>query len=84
MAKNDAVPYKDYLIYPLALYVKPEAKWQAMALITRDMNDENLTLPRSQSFPKLPGMFDDEEAALDYALKYGRQLVDGGHDGLKI
>ena len=84
MAKNDAIVYRDYLIYPLALYLPPTGKWQAMTLITRDMGDENLTLPRSQSFPQLPGMFDDEEAALSYALQYGRMLVDGKQQGLTI
>ena len=84
MAKNDAAVYGDYLIYPLALYLAPTQKWQAMAIITRDMNDENLTLPRSQSFSQLPGMFDDEEAALDYALQYSRMLVDGKQQGLTI
>ena len=84
MAKNDAVTYKDYLIYPLALYLPPEDKWQAMALITRDTGDEDLTLPRSQSFPQLPGVFGNEEAALSYALEYARRLVDGKHLGLTI
>lgn len=84
MAKNDAVTYKEYLIYPLALYLPPEDKWQAMALITRDMNDQNLTLPRSQSFPQLPGLFDSEEAALSYAAEYARLLVDGKQRGLTI
>ena len=84
MEKNDAVTYKDYLIYPLALYLPPTEKWQAMALITRDTSDQDLTLPRSQSFPQLPGLFDNEEAALKYALEYGRTLVDGTEHGLTI
>ena len=84
MTKNDAVTYKDYLIYPLALYLPPTEKWQAMALITRDMSDQNLTLPRSQSFPQLPGLFDDEEAALSFAVEYARKLVDGMQQGLTI
>ena len=84
MAKNDAVTYKDYLIYPLALYLPPTQKWQAMALITRDMAEQNLTLPRSQSFPQLPGLFDDEETALSYAVEYARKLVDRKHEGLTI
>lgn len=84
MATNEAFAYKTYLIYPLAFYLSLEDKWQAMALITRDTSDEDLTLPRSQSFPELPGMFDNEEAALGYALEYGRNLVDGKHQGLTI
>ena len=84
MTKNDAVTYKDYLIYPLALYLPPTEKWQAMALITRDMSDQDLTLPRSQSFPQLPGVFDSEEAALSYAVEYARKLVDGNQQGLTI
>ena len=84
MAKNDAVEYREYLIYHLALYLPPTEKWQAMALITRDTSDQNLTLPRSQSFPQLPGMFDDEESALNYALQFGRMLVDGKQQGLTI
>ena len=84
MAKNDAVTYKDYMIYPLALYLPPTEKWQAMALITRDTSDQDLTLPRSQSFPQLPGVFDSEEAALSYAVEYARKLVDGKQQGLTI
>jgi hypothetical protein len=83
MAKNDAVAYKDYMIYPMALYVSPEEKWQPMALITRD-TQEGLTLPRSQSFPQLSIRFDEEEAALGYAVQYGQMLIDGKQQGLTI
>jgi hypothetical protein len=83
MAQNEAVTYKEYMIYPLALYLPPQGKWAAMTLITRDMQDQNLTLPRSQSFPQLPGLFDDASAS-KYALDYGRMLVDRKHSGLTI
>ena len=83
MAKNDAVAYKDYMIYPMALYVSPEEKWQPMALITRD-TQEGLTLPRSQSFPQLSIRFDEEDAALGYAVQYGQMLIDGKQQGLTI
>jgi hypothetical protein len=83
MATNDAVAYKDYMIYPMALYVSPEEKWQPMALITRD-TQEGLTLPRSQSFPQLSIRFDEEEAALGYAVQYGQMLIDGKQQGLTI
>ena len=83
MAKNDAVAYKEYMIYPMALYVSPEEKWQPMALITRD-TQEGLTLPRSQSFPQLSIRFDEEEAALGYAVQYGQMLIDGKQQGLTI
>ena len=83
MTKNDAVAYKNYVIYPLALYLPAKEKWQAMVLITHD-TQEGLTLPRSQSFPQLPEMFDQEAAALSYALRYGRSLIDGKQHGLTI
>ena len=83
MAKSEAVKYKDYLIYPMALFLPPRKKWQAMVLITRDTH-EGSTLPRSQSFPELPEMFDEEEPALTYALKYGLMLIDGNQQGLTI
>ena len=50
-----------------------------MALVTRDTRDENLTLPRSKSFPQVPGKFDDEAAALSFAVQYGQTLVDQMH-----
>ena len=84
MAQNDAVVYKDYTLYPLALYVASKNKWQPMVVITRDMHDENLTLPRSQSFPQLPGLVDEQETALSNALEYGRMLIDGRERGLTI
>lgn len=84
MAQNDAVVYRDYTLYPLALYVAATRKWQPMVIITRDMQDENLTLPRSQSFPQLPGLADEEESALSSALEYGRMLIDGRQQGLTI
>lgn len=83
MADNDAVAYKNYVIYPLALYLPAKKAWQAMVLITHD-TQEGLTLPRSQSFPELPGMFDEEEAALSFALRYGQTLIDGKQQGLTI
>ena len=84
MAQNDAVTYRDYTLYPLALYVESERKWQPMVIITRDLPNENLTLPRSQSFPQLPGLADEEKTALSNALEYGRMLVDGRQQGLTI
>lgn len=84
MAQNDAVVYRDYTIYPLALYQASDGKWQPMVIITRDMQHEDLTLPRSQSFPQLPGLADEEETALRSALEYGRKLVDGREQGLTI
>ena len=54
-----------------------------MVLITRDTH-EGLTLPRTQSFPQLPEMFDDEEAALSYAVQYGQMLIAGEQQGLTI
>jgi hypothetical protein len=84
MAQNDAVTYRDYTLYPLALYVESAGKWQPMVIITREMQNENLTLPRSQSFPQLPGLADEEKTALSNALEYGRMLVDGRHQGLTI
>jgi hypothetical protein len=84
MAQNDAVVYRDYTIYPLALYQAETGKWQPMVIITRDMQQQDLTLPRSQSFPKLPGLADDEESALKNALEHGRKLVDGSERGLTI
>ena len=83
MAENDAVRYRDYLIYPMALYLPSRKEWQAMVLITRDTH-EGLTLPRTQSFPQLPEMFDDEEAALSYAVQYGQMLIAGEQQGLTI
>lgn len=83
MPKNVDVAYKDYVIYPMALFVDTEKKWQPLAIITRE-TDEGLTLPRSQSFPQLPIRFDSEESALDYALQFGRSLIDGKHQGLTI
>ena len=83
MAKNDAVEYKDYQIYPMALYMAPEQKWQPLTFITRD-TQEGLTLPRSQSFSQLPVRFDEEEAALSYALEFGQLLIDGKQQGLTI
>jgi hypothetical protein len=35
-----------------------------MVIITRDIQDEDLTLPRSQSFRQLPGLADEEQTAL--------------------
>ncbi|MBI4192455.1 MAG: hypothetical protein HY525_18200 [Betaproteobacteria bacterium] len=84
MAQNEAVTYRDYTLYPLALYVESERKWQPMVIITRDVQNEDLTLPRSQSFPQVPGLADEEEAALSNALEYGRMLVDGRQQGLTI
>ncbi len=84
MEKNDAVVYRDYLLYPLALYLPPKKKWQAMVIVTRDAGDEDMTLPRSQSFPQLPDLFDEEAAALRHAVQYGKMLIDGRHQGLKI
>ena len=84
MAQNEAVTYRDYTLYPLALYVESERKWQPMVIITRDVQNEDLTLPRSQSFPQLPGLADEEETALRNALEYGRMLVDGRQQGLTI
>jgi hypothetical protein len=84
MAQNDAVVYRDYTIYPLALYQESTGKWQPMVIITRDTTQEDLTLPRSQSFPLLPGLADEEETALSNALEYGRRLIDGSERGLTI
>jgi hypothetical protein len=84
MAQNDAVVYRGYTIYPLALYQDSTGKWQPMVIITRDMQEEDLTLPRSQSFPHLPGLADEEQTALTSALEYGRKLVDGTERGLTI
>lgn len=83
MSKNDVVKYKDYLIYPMALFLDIEKKWQPFALITRE-TDEGLTLPRSQSLPQLTIKFDDEDAALKYAAQYGQMLIDGKQKGLTI
>ena len=84
MAQNDAVVYHDYTIYPLALYEASSGKWQPMVIITRDMQEQDLTLPRSQSFRQLPGLADDEQTALNNALEYGRKLVDKTERGLTI
>ena len=83
MVKNDDIAYKHYLIYPMAIYLEREKKWQPFALITHE-TDEGLTLPRSQSFPQLTNKFDEEEAALNYAVQYGRSLIDGKQQGLAI
>ena len=84
MAQNDAITYRDYTLYPLAMYLESERKWQPMVIITRDMKDEDLTLPHSQSFPRLPGLADEEQTALSNAIEYGRMLVDGRRKGLTI
>jgi len=84
MAQNEAVTYRDYTLYPLAMYLETERKWQPMVIITRDMANEDLTLPRSQSFPQLPGLADEEKTALGTALEYGRMLIDGRRGGLTI
>lgn len=84
MAPNEAVVYRDYTLYPLALYVASKGKWQPMVIITRDMQNENLTLPRSQSFPQLAGLTDEQETALSSAIEYGRMLIDGRQPGLTI
>ena len=39
MAQNEAVTYRNYTLYPLALYVESERKWQPMVIITRDMQN---------------------------------------------
>jgi hypothetical protein len=83
MPRNDDVSYKDYVIYPMAMFVDDEKKWQPLAVITRETN-EGMTLPRSQSFPQLPVRFDSEDSALDYALQFGQWLIDGKQQGLTI
>ena len=83
MAKNEEVAYKNYVIFPMALYLPNEKKWQPFAVITRE-TDEGLTLPRSQSFPHLPVTFDEEETAIDFAVQYGQQLIDRKRHGLTI
>ena len=83
MTKSADVAYKDYVIYPMALFLEREKKWQPYALITRE-TDEGLTLPRSQSFPQLAVRFDDEDAALEYAVQFGQSLIDGKQQGLTI
>ena len=83
MPKNDVVDYKGYLIYPMALYLTAEKKWQPIALLTHE-TQEGMTLPHSQSFPRIPRTFDDEEAALNFAVQFGQMLIDGSQRGLTI
>jgi hypothetical protein len=83
MTKPDVVKYKDYVIYPMALFLPYEDKWQPIALITHD-TQEGMTLPRSQSFSQLPDTFDEEEAALDFVVQYAEKLIDGKQPGLNI
>jgi len=84
MAQDSAVIYRDYTLYPLALYLEAKRKWQPMVIITRDPKGVDATLPHSQSFPQVPGLADEEKTALESALEYGRMLVDGRRKGLTI
>ena len=83
MARSEALKYKEYLIYPMALYLPTKKVWQATVLITRDTHEDE-TPPHSQSFPQLAEIFNEEEAALSYALQYGLMLIDGKQQGLTI
>lgn len=76
-----SVSYREFKIYPASYLLPVSGKWKSRVVITKHYDSCSETLEKSFTGK---GIFKTRKDADNYAIDFGRQIIDGKCMGLTI